>query len=78
MISTQRLELGPNSTESFTKLKTQILKKFTYSYYDKNSKTQIRIQKKTIPYKSLKSKDKKPNFFEKWKKSSKVQKLKNI
>ena len=33
-----KLELGQNSTESLTNLKTQILMKLTYSYCDKNSK----------------------------------------
>ena len=38
MIKTKKLEFGPNSTESLTNLKTQIIMKFTYSYCDKNKK----------------------------------------
>ena len=38
MIKTQKLELGPHTTEGLTNLKTQILMKFTYSYCDKTEK----------------------------------------
>ena len=55
MIKTQKLEFGPNSTESLTNLKTQILMKFTYSYCDKTLKLKF-WYKKAIPYKSLKLK----------------------
>ena len=55
MSKTQKLEFGPNSTESLTNLKTQILMKFTYSYCDKNQKLTF-WYKKSIPYKSLKLK----------------------
>ena len=55
MIKTQKLEFGPNSTESLTYLKTQILMKFTYSYCDKTQKLKFWYEK-AIPYKSLKLK----------------------
>ena len=52
MIETQKLEIGLNSTESLTNLKTQILKKFTYSHCDKTQKLRF-WYKKANPYKSL-------------------------
>ena len=41
IIKTQKLEFKLNLSESLTKLKTQILMKFTYSYCDKTQKLQF-------------------------------------